>query len=332
MATRIGGALFLVGVLYAIIVLPLAPPEPEPLAMGGAAVCLLLAVLFGRLLLKRREPVAPEVLLAGAYAAIVLAAGFRYFAGEGAPLPQMLFLASMYSAAVHPAQRVVTLVLAATVAHFTPLLYEGVGGEFAAETLGQLALAWSLSAIICVWSLRIRAQRQEAYEAREQAVELARIDALTGMGNRRALEETLPAACAAARRAGEPLSALVADLDGFKAINDTFGHQAGDVMLRDVARAITATLRIPDPCFRWGGDEFVALLPRADEAQAEEVAGRISSAVALSVRTPDGRPVRISVGRATLLGHEAGEDLLARADGDLFTVKAHRKAVRARTA
>ncbi len=132
-------------------------------------------------------------------------------------------------------------------------------------------------------------------------------------------------AVAAARRADHPLSVMVADLDDFKAVNDAFGHHAGDDVLRDAARAFTNAVRIPDPCFRWGGDEFVALLPGADLATSREVAERVAAAVAAACTGPDGRPVRMTVGTAELGAAESGEQLVARADAALLEGK-HRRA------
>lgn len=207
----------------------------------------------------------------------------------------------------------------------TPVWYEPVGTTFAARTVSQLLLVWSIGLIVMGWMIRVRRGRGDA----KVASALARVDELTGLANRRALEEALPVAVAHTRRHDRPLSLLVADMDDFKGINDAFGHQAGDRLLLTAAQSITAALRLSDECFRWGGDEFVVILPEADLDGAREIASRVQSTVALSCRTPEGRPLRITVGAAQLEPHETGADVLNRADALLLETKARRRTARA---
>src|SRR5712691_8997208 len=96
-------------------------------------------------------------------------------------------------------------------------------------------------------------QREEAHKAMH--------DALTSLPNRRYLSEWLAMALAAARRGGQPLAILFFDLDGFKSVNDRFGHEAGDRVLQTTAERLRRTLRTSDFVARLGGDEFVAVLP-----------------------------------------------------------------------
>lgn len=322
LATRLGGALFLIGIAYVLIVAPLAPPRDWRI-VGG---CLAVGAASAVWLLSPRPPRSPEALLAFPYFAVALAALYRYGAGPGSPFQQLLFLIALYTAAVHPVRRTAGVLAAATAAAISPALYETMRPSFAAEALGQLALVWSLSAVVLVWVTRTRDLRRELAEAREEAERHARLDALTGLANRRAFQETLPRLTADARRHDRPLAVLVADVDAFKSVNDAFGHPAGDEVLRGVARALTAAVRMPDPCFRWGGDEFVALLRDATLESAREIAARVAGTVALSVRTPDGMPIGISVGCAELLDGETGEDMTARADTELIAAKARRAA------
>jgi diguanylate cyclase (GGDEF)-like protein len=324
LATKLGGALYLIGVAYAAIVLPMSPPS-GPLGALGAGLCMLVATAIGVALLRRRDPADPSALLALCFVGIAIATAFRASAGPGSPFLQLLLLATMYTCAVHPAGCALPVLFATTLAAVSPVLYEDVAGDFAALTTSHLALTWSLAGIILIWTTRVRGLRREVQAAREEAERHARIDALTGLGNRRALEEALAAAVAHARRHGAPLSVLVADLDGFKSVNDSFGHQAGDEMLRAAARAFTSAVRVPDPCFRWGGDEFVALLPGAGLAEAQEIAARVQTTVALSCRRPDARPLRISAGAAELRSDETGADVVARADAELLELKRARR-------
>ena len=102
------------------------------------------------------------------------------------------------------------------------------------------------------------------------------MDSLTGLGNRLAFDESLAMEISRARRESSALSIGIADLDDLKGINDRFGHLEGDRALREAARAIELSVRMTDRCFRWGGDEFVIILPATDRVVAEEVLGRMA--------------------------------------------------------
>jgi diguanylate cyclase (GGDEF)-like protein len=153
---------------------------------------------------------------------------------------------------------------------------------------------------------------------------LARTDALTGLPNRRALEDELSRAVARASRTGTPLAALVLDVDRFKQVNDAHGHAAGDVVLAAVAARAAAALRAGDLLARIGGEEFAAVLPGADVARAAEAAERIRAAVAAEPIAAGGAAlaVTVSVGCAALAPGDAdGRALLARADERLYDAK-----------
>jgi diguanylate cyclase (GGDEF)-like protein len=314
LATRLGGAIYLIGIAYAALVLPVSAPR-GPLGGVGYLACVGASAAIGLGLLRRRTPADPTLLYALCFTGIAIATVFRASAGPGSPFQQLLFLATMYTCAVHPARRAGLVLVAATASSLSPLLYERVGSDFAALSLSHLALTWSLAAIVLIWTGRTRALRGEAQAARAAAERHARVDELTGLGNRRALEEALPAAVALARRQDRPLSVLVADLDGFKALNDTFGHPAGDEMLRTTGAAFDAAVRLGDACFRWGGDEFVAVLPGAGVDEARAIAGRVAAGI----------PLPVSVSVAELADGETGADLLARADRELILGKAARR-------
>src|SRR2546423_5062727 len=132
----------------------------------------------------------------------------------------------------------------------------------------------------------------------ERAQQLARTDVLTGLPNRRAFEEALEAELARTRRAGSTVSVVLLDVDGFKAINDLHGHMAGDACLREVAEAITGSVRTSDRCFRWAGDEFVIMLPDTPREEGDQAAGRVGDAIARHCSAPDGSPLRASYGVA----------------------------------
>jgi diguanylate cyclase (GGDEF)-like protein len=143
--------------------------------------------------------------------------------------------------------------------------------------------------------------------------QMAITDDLTGLPNRRAWQVWLPREMNRAKRDGVPMCVAMIDLDGFKELNDERGHQAGDQILKEAASAWTATVRSTDMLARYGGDEFVVLLPGCDLEDAGDVVGRIISA------TPRGQ--RLSVGVARWDGVQSPDALLAEADARLYEAK-----------
>jgi diguanylate cyclase (GGDEF)-like protein/PAS domain S-box-containing protein len=153
-----------------------------------------------------------------------------------------------------------------------------------------------------------------------QLEHLASHDALTGLLNRRGLEDELDGALARADRYEEPVALVILDLDNFKDTNDTLGHSAGDALICDVADRLGRTARAADVVARLGGDEFAIVLPRADEETAELAAERFRAAIADA--TGRSLTTTASVGVAV---HERGasvDDLLVRADLAMYTAKA----------
>jgi diguanylate cyclase (GGDEF)-like protein len=148
-------------------------------------------------------------------------------------------------------------------------------------------------------------------------------DPLTGAYNRRFLSQEADRAFARARRGEEAVSAIALDLDGFKAVNDRYGHGAGDDLLRTVTEAIRIDLRLGDLLCRLGGDEFLVLCPATGAAGARDLADRIRRRVraAASGAVPE-QPVTISVGVATFPGDAADPgDLLRHADVAMYAGK-----------
>ena len=159
-----------------------------------------------------------------------------------------------------------------------------------------------------------------AREMRELTI-LSRTDPLTGLPNRRHIEDHLAAVLSAARRHDHPLSVLFIDIDGFKQINDRSGYEAGDEVLRAIAERIRCALRIEDLVGRWGGEEFLAVLAHTDLAGAAVVAERVRSAVAnetVRVYRAD-TAVTVSVGCTSGAGDPA--DLIRRASHALREAK-----------
>ncbi|GAH05505.1 unnamed protein product, partial [marine sediment metagenome] len=130
-----------------------------------------------------------------------------------------------------------------------------------------------------------------------EAEEKARTDELTGLLNRRSLDEMIASEIGRHSRYGGVFSIIILDLDSFKAFNDNYGHLAGDKILRQVGSIMKSTIRGADQAFRYGGDEFAILLPQTTIEAASEVAGRVRQQIASEVKT--GRiPITASLGLA----------------------------------
>jgi len=135
----------------------------------------------------------------------------------------------------------------------------------------------------------------------ENFASMAFRDPLTGLYTRRFLMNSLEQGIATARRHGKALSLLFIDLDHFKAVNDRYGHDAGDKVLRLVGGAIARDCRQGDIPARYGGEEFGLVLPNTDAVLARQIAERLCLKVASEVERPDGRPQTVSIGVATVL-------------------------------
>ncbi|MFP5502288.1 MAG: GGDEF domain-containing protein, partial [Candidatus Sericytochromatia bacterium] len=148
-------------------------------------------------------------------------------------------------------------------------------------------------------------------------------DPLTGLLNRRTLDDALMRMVAFARRSGHPLSLLMLDLDHFKRVNDTHGHEAGDAVLKAFASVLSGSLRASDMAVRYGGEEFLAVLPDTGTDAALGVAEKLRRAVE-NLAIPMGEAVvrpTVSIGVATLAAGESGEALIGRADRALYRAK-----------
>lgn len=181
----------------------------------------------------------------------------------------------------------------------------------------NLAICLVISAVVLLaTSLTIN-----RYQGRLE--ELAVTDELTGLANRRAFDLLIPQALGESRRAGEPLLAMMIDLDHFKSVNDGHGHAAGDALLRRVARVMQETLRASDLLFRWGGEEFLVVLKRTDLAQGRQLAERVRAAIeAVSVPWDEAQlGVTASVGLALLGEGEPVDEVIRRADEALYEAK-----------
>jgi two-component system, cell cycle response regulator len=159
----------------------------------------------------------------------------------------------------------------------------------------------------------------------QTAMELAVIDPLTGLNNRRYLETHLGGLLEQAQRHNRPVSVMILDVDFFKRVNDTFGHDAGDEVLKDFARRVKRKVRSADLMCRLGGEEFIVVMPDTRLATAQSVGERVRAAVAALPFPIDngerGIPVTVSIGVADSMGGEPIDALLRRADQALYLSK-----------
>ncbi len=164
-----------------------------------------------------------------------------------------------------------------------------------------------------------------------QLRELAGLDELTGVANRRVFDDTVAREVARYGRTGQGFSLVLLDLDGLKELNDALGHAAGDLALITLARACVASLRTTDLVARLGGDEFALLVADATREGAAVVAKRIRSAI--EAQSVEGVNLRVSVGTATADGNDpvTVEFLFEEADAALYTNKRERRGDRARS-
>lgn len=158
--------------------------------------------------------------------------------------------------------------------------------------------------------------RRDAYRA---LAVISETDKLTGLYNRQKLDDVLTEQLGLAHNSKAPLVVALADIDYFKAINDNFGHLQGDLVLQNVARQLSKHLRQNDHAGRWGGEEFLVVLPGLKTDQAYTIIERLRQQVADS--KPFGHAVTVSVGLAELQPGDSPTELVARADAALYIAK-----------
>lgn len=161
------------------------------------------------------------------------------------------------------------------------------------------------------------------HQLKERLEHASNYDALTNLPNRRYMTIRLEEAAAqAARKPENGFTVMLADVDDFKAVNDNFGHAAGDRVLQAVARALELSLREYDMCARWGGEEFLLLFPACDRASASLVAERLRQTVAAAPRISNEIPApTISIGFTQHRSQENIDRTLLRADEALYKAK-----------
>ncbi len=176
-----------------------------------------------------------------------------------------------------------------------------------------MASATAMTAFSYYFAARNRMQN-------EQLLQLATRDPLTGLENRRRLEPELNVAVEAAKRHNRPYGLIIMDADNFKKINDAHGHAAGDVVLKALADTIASTTRLEDRAFRYGGDEFIIILPDVGPEGLETVSHKLVHAIE-SRGQSDAHGVTVSIGAALLRSEDDKDSWNRRADQHMYRAK-----------
>ena len=165
----------------------------------------------------------------------------------------------------------------------------------------------------------------DSQQSVQQSVEMAFYDPLTGLNNRRFLDRRLPAMIELARQRGAPLTMMIFDIDHFKRINDTYGHDVGDLVLKGFAAELQQIVRGGDLVCRLGGEEFVVAMPGLDASHAARMAERARRSIenrAFPVGDAAGSvSITVSIGLADVRGEQDSAELYRRADRALYLSK-----------
>lgn len=311
-------ALIWIGVLALVYsaVNTIMPPATQLVILVGDVV-LGLALIASGVWLARHRPSPARVawLFAGAIAAVGIWGVWAYV--EDPTTVHLLYVTILLTsfgpmtAAWRPFTTAGLVVLAAASA---VLVY--VGGKGTVSWIIGMSAGLAISAVL----LRIRMRSIHELDIAEQAIlEASTRDQLTGVLNRHGLRDRMPALWSDATRRGETVAALFLDVRGLKQVNDTCGHDVGDIVLQDAARSIVETARGGDLVARWGGDEFV-VVGVGSMGASDAFAGRLNTVFsAMSEARRDHRVGEISVGQAVASPVDVDFDTMLReADADMY--------------
>jgi diguanylate cyclase (GGDEF)-like protein len=254
-----------------------------------------------------------------------------YTLGQALPLVLSLrLLLSPPEGRVSPGARLSGIVILAIIAIFVARAVGNLlGGDFSAVAGGQSHAVMVLGLLFLSMTLNFGFLLMAMDRLRNEVADLALLDDLTGVANRRHLLQRLTEECARSERSGEPFALLVIDLDGFKTINDTHGHGAGDACLRHFTLMAQTRLRPGDMLARTGGDEFCVVLPSSSLREAASIARRILEVCRQDAAGCTGNdiPIAISIGAAEWdrsIG-QFPDRLIAHADHALYAAKKNGK-------
>ena len=307
---------------------------PLGIAVGGSALIGFFVVLFYGLFrsglnLRFRDPSLTAEMI---FAAVLTLAYLMFHAAPARGALSMFYLVALLFGVLRLGTvRLLALALVAFVAHAVVLALSGaLSGPAAADSWMQLATL----AIVLPWFAmmggyvnklrhRLSDSNRRLKEAVDRAEEIAMRDVLTGAYNRRHLLDVLRREISRAQRLSSPLAACLFDIDHFKRINDNWGHATGDLVLRHFATLAGTGLRAVDVFGRFGGEEFLLILPDTEARGAAAVAERIRASVEQGgfPGVPEGHQVTVTIGVVGRVGGEGGDALTARADLALYRGK-----------
>jgi len=311
-AGRVAGLLFLAGSLTLVPSTLLLVPRPAVWVYSLTLLGVISGVLCLRLPWGRLSPgwlAAVPVWATVEIALVVFALG-----GDGVLYAPLAVLVAIFAAYALRRRAAITIQVGVlVVAVLAAAIAVGATGERLVPVIVSIP-------ILCISAVVVAHLRERLEAGRAAYQRLAGRDPLTGVGNYRALYDRLEYELLRHRRHWRPLTVILLDLDGFKAINDTYGHLAGDEALRRVGHALAITARAEDTVARQGGDEFSILYPETDRPAANALIDRVKGVVA-NVDVV-GTHLSASIGTATFPqdGHTADE-LLTTADHALRTAK-----------
>jgi diguanylate cyclase (GGDEF)-like protein len=322
-AKRYAGFVWVCATVISLALIPFAPPTAAFGRAGWAIFAAIIAATAIRTwaLLRPESKIGFNGLYAGGYAGLAAIVVMVWLSGgQSTPYDELYVLGAVYAAGIHPLRRLLPYMALTALAAAAPIGYQGWSSDFFGDLLTHLAI-WTTLVISNFNAMsRVRRGRVALRQHGEQAARQARIDSLTGLGNRRAFDELLEREFARSKRSEEPVCLLIFDLDGFKRLNDDFGHAHGDECLRTVADVLRRVMRRTDLCFRWGGDEFAAVLPDAEPMGAQLAAQRVRAELnRLSHRLA--APVTLSYGVGDGRYASTAEHMVALADEALLAAK-----------
>ncbi len=311
-AQRIGSVLFGLQVVLVAALWPLSPPTH---AIGSAGWIVAGAVLAGGAAVSygmhRRRFATWNGLLLAAYGAVAALEVMQWLGGGvEAPYERAILLPVFFVAAIQPPRKIAGFLGFVALALVVPFIYDGWHAQAAGGSAASLVILTGLSLGVNVPMSAIRAQRLAHAKDEAEARQEARIDALTGLHNRRAFDEALGNEMKLANRLGIPLTVAMIDIVNFKEVNDRWSPAQGDRCLRDVAEALDSSLRDPDQVFRWGGDEFVLILTGTAARDTETLSDRLSVTVSSACSRPDQEPIQIRFAVAQLQDGDTAEEVV----------------------
>ncbi len=317
--------------LWHLNVVPAALPLVYA-AAAGLASCMFLLLIARNWNLRLRDPSMTVLQTGFAYALLV--AGLLLAPQAGGLMLLTMFIVAAFSALAMTLRQLVLAWLLVSAASALSIFVFGGGIALPAATPRQVVVSWlvfvSVLGRVVLLSLRIGSLRDQLIERNhalrdslERIERLASVDDLTQAWNRRAIGRMIDEEGQRAARSGAPFCMVMFDLDHFKAVNDRCGHTVGDTVLRRFAAITMAALRATDRLGRWGGEEFLVLLPATRQDGGLVIAERVRAAVEAEpwhLLAPALR-VTVSGGIAESLSEEAAGEHIARCDAALYMAK-----------